>query len=68
MSSDKSTLSIRHREKVLAICERRAIDVTRTPGGAWRFYGSGVDMTVTDLRFVYSEDLKTNRPVYRGRR
>lgn len=61
MNTEQSTLTTSHREKVLAICKRRAIEVTRTPGGAWRFYGPGVDTTVAELRFVSQEDLAPYR-------
>lgn len=67
MRTDQSTPARTHSEKVLSICKRRAIDVTQTPGGAWRLFGSGVDLTVVDLRFVYREDLVTTAPVFRGR-
>lgn len=60
MTTNVTPRSVGHREKVLEICSRRGIDVMRTPG-AWRFFGPGVDFTVTELRFVYREDLAPYR-------
>lgn len=53
----RSPRAASHREKILAACATRGVSVTQTPGGAWRLYGGGVDITVTDLFYIHREDL-----------